>query len=380
MNARLSEFDLSPNLLHLNHAAIGPWPRRTCEAVRRFAEENATLGSSRYRHWQVTEQRLRERLARLIGAASADDIALAKSTSEALSVIAHGLDWQPGDTVVGIAEEFPSNRMVWQSLADRGVGWRALKLAESATPEEDLLALCDARTRVLAVSWVQYARGRRLDLEHLGAACGRRGILLCVDAIQGLGALPFELARMPADFVVADAHKWLLGPEGIALFYCNPAWRERLRLQQFGWHMVEHLGDFDRTDWQPAASARRFECGSPNMLGVHAFEASLSLLEDVGLECIEQAIAERIDHLIEQIDARGFELLSPRIPGQRAGILTFRVPGIDPALLWPALMDQQLLCAARGGGIRFSPHFHTRFEQLERAVTLTAATAARLTS
>ncbi|MBK5968447.1 MULTISPECIES: aminotransferase class V-fold PLP-dependent enzyme [Thiorhodovibrio] len=386
MNALLSEFDLSPSLLHLNHAAIGPWPLRTRDAVCRFAEENATQGSLRYPHWQATEQRLRERLARLIGAASADDIALAKSTSEALSVIAYGLDWQPGDNIVGIAEEFPSNRIVWESLADPkhgdlGVEWRALKLAESESPEDDLLAHCDARTRMIAVSWVQYARGRRLDLQRLGQACRARGILLCVDAIQGLGAIPYDLARMPADFIVADAHKWMLGPEGIALFYCRPELRETLKLHQFGWHMVEHMGDFDRADWQPAASARRFECGSPNMLGTHAFEASLSLLEEAGLDQIELAIAERIDHLIELIDAQGFELLSPRAPEHRAGILTFRIPGLDDHQpLWRKLMEQNLLCAARGGGIRFSPHFHTPIEHLEQAVALTAERALSIRS
>lgn len=375
-NTPLAEFKLAPNLLHLNHAAVGPWSSRTRDAVHRFAEENASLGSRHYPQWQATEQRLRERLARLIGAASSHDIALAKSTSEALSVIAHGLNWQAGENVVGIAEEFPSNRIVWESLAVRGVSWRALKLADSASPEDDLLALCDARTRLLAVSWVQYARGRRLNLEHLGSACRERGILLCVDAIQGLGALPFDLKRMPADFVVADAHKWLLGPEGIALFFCRPGVRETLKLHQFGWHMVEHMGDFDRADWQPATSARRFECGSPNMLGIHAFEASLSLLEEIGLETIEQGITERIDRLIELIDAQGLELLSPRAPEQRAGILTFRVPGVaDHQALWRALMEQNLLCAARGGGIRFSPHFYTPVEQLEQAVKLTTTKA-----
>lgn len=405
MTNLIAEFDLAPDLLHLNHAAVGPWPRRTREAVCRFAEENLTQGSLRYPRWQATEQRLRERLARLIGAASADDIALAKSTSEALSVIAYGLDWQPGDKILGIAEEFPSNRIVWESLAapnahdhgnpgghpgvsihespgkgcDLGVEWHGLRLTESESPEDDLLTRCDARTRLIAVSWVQYARGRRLDLQRLGQACRERGILLCIDAIQGLGALPYDLARMPADFIVADAHKWLLGPEGIALFYCRPELRDKLKLHQFGWHMVEHLGDFERADWEPAASARRFECGSPNMLGIHAFDASLSLLEEAGLEQIEQAIAARIDQLIALIDARGFELLSPRAPEQRAGILTFRVPGIsDHQTLWRSLMERKLLCAARGGGIRFSPHFHTPVEQLEQAVRLVAEQAAKL--
>lgn len=376
----MAEFDLAPDLIHLNHAAVAPWPRRTRAAVQRFAEENAREGSLHYGQWLATEQRLRERLARLIGAASADDIALSKSTSEALSIIAHGLNWQPGDKILGIAEEFPSNRIVWESLRDRGVIWHGLELAGSAAPEDDLLARCDAHTRMIAVSWVQYARGRRLNLEHLGRACRARGILLCVDAIQGLGAQPFDLQTMPADFVVADAHKWMLGPEGIALFYCRPALREQLRLHQFGWHMVEAMGEFERTDWQPAANARRFECGSPNMLGVHAFEASVSLLEETGLERIASAIAARIDRLIALIDARGFELLSPRDPAQRAGILSFRLSGVDHQALWRALMQRKLLCAARGGGIRFSPHFYTDFAQLERAVAVTAecSLAARL--
>lgn len=362
------ELPLAPDLCHLNHAAVGPWPRRTAEAVARFAEENATQGSMGYPQWLVVEQRLRERLARLIAAPSAEDIALAKNTSEALSIIAHGLAWKPGDNIVGIRQEFPSNRIVWESLADRGVEWRALDLATSTDPEADLLALCDASTRMIAVSWVQYASGLRLDLERIGAFCRANEILFCVDAIQGLGALPFDLASTQADFVVADGHKWMLGPEGVALLYVRPALRDRLALHQFGWHMVEHCGDFDRADWSPAASARRFECGSPNLLGVHALEASLSLLEEVGMDQVQEGIRARIEHLIAAIDRRGFELLTPREPDRRAGILTFRVPGVASDHLYRELMARRVLCAHRGGGIRFSPHFYTPLEVIDRAM------------
>ena len=194
-------FDLQDDILYLNHAAVSPWPRRTVRAVQRFAADNGMTGSKKYVRWMATETRLRERLAALIGAESATDIALAKSTSEALSIVAQGLPWQEGDNVVGVRQEFPSNRIVWEALAERGVRWRGLDLTSSAHPEEDLLALCDERTRVLTVSWVQYARGLRLDLERLGHACRQRGVLLCVDGIQGIGALPFDLAQIPADFV-----------------------------------------------------------------------------------------------------------------------------------------------------------------------------------
>jgi cysteine desulfurase / selenocysteine lyase len=366
------EFPLDPELCHLNHAGVAPWPRRAVEAVRRFAEVNGTLGSEPYPEWLAVEQRLRERLARLLGAGSAADIALAKSTSEALSIVAYGLDWRPGDSVVGIAEEFPSNRIVWESLASRGVAWRGLELAGSADPEADLLALCDERTRVVAVSWVQYARGLRLDLPRLAALCHARSILLCVDAIQGLGALPFDLAETQADFVVADGHKWMLGPEGLALLYVRPELRDRLVLHQFGWNMVENRGDYERRDWAPAHSARRFECGSPNFLGIHALEASLSLIEDLGLPRIAAAIEERVDHLIGRIDGLGLELLSPRAPERRAGIVTFRAPGLDSALLHRRLMEQRVLCAQRGGGIRFCPHCYTPIAVIDRAMDLVA--------
>jgi cysteine desulfurase / selenocysteine lyase len=364
------EFQLDPSLCHLNHAAVGPWPRRAVAAVARFAEENARQGSLGYPAWLEVEQRLRERLAGLIGAERAADIALAKNTSEALSVIAHGLPWMPGDSIVGIAQEFPSNRVVWESLADQGVTWRALDLNSSSDPETDLIALCDDSTRMIAVSWVQYASGLRLDLERLGAWCRTKGVLLCVDAIQGLGALPFDLRRFQADFVVADGHKWMLGPEGLALLYVRPDLRERLLLRQFGWHMVEHAGDFDRTDWTPASDARRFECGSPNLLGAHALEASLSLLAEIGMDEVWSRLQARIEHLIALIDARGFELLTPRAPERRAGIVTFRVPGESSARLYPLLMARRVLCAQRGGGLRFSPHFHTEFETLECAMRL----------
>ncbi|MCB2262319.1 MAG: aminotransferase class V-fold PLP-dependent enzyme [Candidatus Thiosymbion ectosymbiont of Robbea hypermnestra] len=370
------EFPLSADVLYLNHAAVAPWPQRAVAAVARFAQENGARGAVDYPRWLETEARLRKRLAELIGAPSPTDIALVKNTSEGLSVVAYGIDWRPGDNVLGIAQEFPSNRILWESLSTHGVAYRRLDLYASSRPEADLMALCDERTRLLALSSVQYARGLRLDLERLGDFCRGRGILLCVDAIQSLGVIPFDLRRIRADFVVADGHKWLLGPEGLALLYVNPRLRSELRLYQYGWHMVTHRGDFDRLDWSPAPDARRFECGSPNMLGIHALDASLSLLLETGIDRVQDAVAEHIRYLIERIDGCGFELLSPRDPERRAGILTFRVPGVDHQALHQALTDRGVICARRGGGIRFSPHFYTPQEVLERAVRITAEIAA----
>jgi len=364
------EFRLDPDLAHLNHAAVAPWPVRTAEAVRRFAEENAELGAWHYRRWGEREQSLRERLQRLINAPSPDDIALLKNTSEGLSVVAHGLPWHPGDNVVAIRQDFPSNRIVWQSLDEYGVETRLVDLSEAPDdPEGALLAHVDRRTRLLAVSSVQYTNGLRLQPERLGRYCRAHGILFCVDAIQQLGALPFDVQACEADFVVADGHKWMLGPEGIALFYCRPELRPELRLRQYGWHMVEHPHDFQALDWRPADSARRFECGSPNMLGIHGLEASLSLLEEVGIDAVAGAVAQRVQQLRTGLEARGAELLSPESAPRRSGILTFRFPHYSSESLFQGLRASGVLCALRGEGIRFSPHFYTPDASIEKALT-----------
>ncbi len=360
-------FSLDPAVIYLNHAAVAPWPTAAVEAVSRFAQENGETGALHYPDWMKTESALRSSLARLINAPSADEIALLKSTSEGLSVIAHGLDWHLGDNVVSIAQEFPSNRIVWQSLEPKGVESRLVDLQESSDPEQSLMDMCDEKTRLLAVSSVQYAAGRRMQLERLGEFCRRHQILFVVDAIQSLGALPFDITRNLADVVVADGHKWMLGPEGLALFYCRAELRERLQLHQYGWHMVEEAWDFERSSWQPADSARRFECGSPNMLGMHALLASLELLQDIGIERVFARIEQTTQAIVEQITHRGFELLTPEAPAERAGIITFRIPGADTHSLQQGLMKRQVVCAERGGGIRFSPHFYNSVEQIAQA-------------
>jgi selenocysteine lyase/cysteine desulfurase len=365
------EFPLSEDIAHLNHAGVAPWPRRTAEAVTRFAHENMVVGSLHYRRWLEVEDALREQLRRLIDADSRDDIALLKSTSEAISVVAYGIPWRAGENIVIPRGEFPSNRIAWESLQGRfGVTLRQVELAGADTPEQALIGQLDERTRLLAVSSVQYDTGLRLDLPGIGQACRERGILLCVDAIQSLGAVPFDVREAQADFVVADGHKWMLGPEGVALFYCHPRHRETLRLHQFGWHMVRHPGDYERLDWEPARDARRFECGSPNSLGVHALHASLSLILEQGLEDISTQLSSKIEYLADGLGHMGLEIITPRVPERRAGIITFRHPHKDNHRIHARLQEQGVLCAHRAGGIRFSPHFYTPRSVLDRAMDI----------
>lgn len=366
------EFPLAPGLIYLNHAAVAPWPRRARDAACAFADENLQRGAADYPRWMEVEARLREQLRQLINARGTDEIALLKNTSEGLSVIAAGLAWQAGDEVLIPAGEFPSNRIVWESLAGQGVRLVEVEINGLASPEDALIAALTGRTRLVSVSQVKYDTGLRLDLGRLGRACEARGILFCIDAIQGLGVSPLDVRRVRADFVVADGHKWLCGPEGLALFYCRRELLDRLQLHQYGWHMVEQPFDFDQRDWTPANSARRFECGSPNMLAVHTLSASLGLWLELGVPEVAQRLEFRIAHLeqgLAQLEDR-YCLLSPREPGRRAGILTLRPRQGQVAELFEYLRQEGVICAQRGGGVRLSPHCHTPLSLLDRLLTL----------
>ncbi len=365
------EFPVDTNLAYLNHAAVAPWPVRTGNAVRRFAAECVDMGAHDYASWLEQERDLRMQLARLVNSESPDDIALVKNTSEGLSIIAHGFPWRDHDNVVIAAGEFPSNRIVWESLDRHGVELRQVPLTQSEDPELALLAAADDRTRLLSVSSIQYVTGLRLNLTRLGRLCRERGIVFCVDAIQGLGVVPHDVQGMCIDFLVSDAHKWLLGPEGVAVFYCSARWRERLVLHEYGWHMTDHPDDFDRLDWRPAESSRRFECGSPNMLGIHAFSASLELLEEIGPVEIESRVLGHARLLMDGIAANPrLELLTRNEPGRYAGIVSFRHRTIPTATLFKHLHNQRVVCAQRGGSIRLSPHAYHRTEVLEQVLDL----------
>ncbi len=364
-------FQLDDHVIHLNHAAVAPWPLQTAQAVKAFAEENARQGSKDYDLWLLREKDLRQRLAQLINAASTDEIALLKSTSEGLSLIAYGLPWKSGDNVVIPAEEFPSNRIVWQSLERFGVETRLIPVSSDNDPEQALIDAMDSNTRLMSCSSVQYATGLRLDIERLGHACKQSGTLFCVDAIQSIGAMQFDVQAYQADFVVADGHKWMLGPEGSALFYCRKALIEQLELKQYGWHMVQDVSDFNKKDWQPNETAQRFECGSPNMMGIVALHASVGLLLDIGMESIEKQVMEKSAYLANKLAAlTNIEILNPPGDNRRSGIVLFRKSDADTEALYHHLQKYNVICAMRGDGIRFSPHFYTPLEKMDAAVSL----------
>ncbi|MGH8476104.1 MAG: aminotransferase class V-fold PLP-dependent enzyme, partial [Methylococcales bacterium] len=344
---------------------------RAAQAVCRFAEENCRIGARDYAKWLLKEQELRAQLQRLINAPDIGDIALVKNTSEALSIVASGLPWRAGDNIVSSDEEFPSNRIPWQAQGFRGVEFRQAALMAGSSPEQALFDLVDAKTRLITISSVQFASGLRCDIERIGHFCRQHNIFFCVDAIQTIGALQFDVQACFADFAMADGHKWMLGPEGLGVFYSRPEAREMLKPTQFGWRMIENANDYRNRPWTLASDSRRFECGTLNQLGIQALSASLSVLCEAGMDLVEKRVLDNTTFLKDVIDSHDeLVLLTPKSPTFESGIVVFKHRSLENQALFGILQRHGVVCALRGGGIRFSPHFYTSKGMLEKAVRI----------
>ena len=366
-NKKHTQFQLDDDLIYMNHAAISPWPACTADAVRRFVNENLHSGSANYPQWIITETELRERLRQLIQADSKNDIALLKNTSEGLSVIAYGLEFNEGDSIIIIADEFPSNRVVWQSLASKGVITREVDILSVPDPEQALIEAADNSTRLISVSAVHYSSGLRIDLVKLGQLCRENNILLAIDAIQQLGALELNQQQIQADFIIADGHKWMMAPEGLALFYCKPELREMLSLNQYGWHMIDNPTNFKQPDWKITPTAQRFECGSPNMMGCMALHASIGLILETGMDVIESAILKHTRLIRDYINhSQHYSLSYQLTDDQLSGITNFKHNAKSSEELFDNLTKAGVQCALRGSGVRLSPHFYHHDSEFER--------------
>lgn len=367
MDDLATRFPVIKRHVWLNHAAISPWPLAVTRAMHDFVDDNARHGPLHYARWMEVEQRLRQRAAAFLGA-DIDDIALVKNTSEGLSLIAGGLSWAPGDRLVYCRGDFPSNMLPWQQLVPQQVEKTAVSL-EADDPEVALIAAIDERTRLVALSSVRYDSGLRLDLERISAACHRHGALLVIDAIQHLGALPMNVGSNIADFIVCGSHKWLLAPEGLALFWSAPEARARLRPVQSGWRMWPDMFNFARTDWSVPAHARRFEPGTLNMAGIHGLDAALGVLLEDDAQPRAAALLARSEHLLEGLaNMPDIKLITPPERRRHAGIVSFSSPRLDSRKLHRALAEADIHAALRGPALRLSPHFYTPVDQLDRAL------------
>jgi selenocysteine lyase/cysteine desulfurase len=353
---------------YFDHAAVAPVSGPAAAAIRNWLEDATHNGDAHYPDWLAQLDRLRRTAAGAIGA-GVDEVALVPNTTTGINLVAEGFPWQPGDNVVTRADEFPSNQYPWLNLADRGVEVRRLEVEPDGRLDlERLDAACDARTRLVTLSWVAFSNGWRNDLDAAADIAHRRGALLLVDAIQGLGVFPIDVGQTPIDFLAADGHKWMLGPEGAGLFYIRRDHLDRIRPVGVGWNSVVDAMDFSRIELRVKPSADRYEGGSPNMGGMLGLDASLTLLAGIGFERIAARVLEITNLACERLRSVGAEIISNRSPEHASGIVVFRLPGRDPAETRARCLEAGIVLSCRGAGLRISPHAYNNGEDVDRLI------------
>jgi cysteine desulfurase / selenocysteine lyase len=351
-----------------DHAAVSPLPGPARDAIAAWLAEAAEQGGTAWGHWDRQVVKLRSSAAQLLGATT-DEIALVRSTTDGVTLVAEGFPWQVGDNLVVPADEFPTNQYPWMNLASRGVETRRVPTEHGQLDLNRLESACDSRTRIVALSWVGFLSGWRTDLKAATEIAHRRGALLFVDAIQGLGAFPLDVRRTGIDFLAAGGQKWMLAPEGTGLFYVRRELLPKLRPLGIGAHSVTQGNDYTRIELSIKPTAARYEGGGPNMVGLIALGASLDLLIATGLPEIGQRILEIADDCCRRIEELGAKIITQRSdPDHNSGIVTFELPDCDPLAVRKYGYTRKVALAQRAGKLRISPHAYMNDEDIDRLI------------
>ena len=367
-----SLFPVTQKFIYMNHAAVSPLSKPVRDAMVGITDDVMRNGTDNYDEWYRTYELARSSAARLVNAKE-HEIAFMPNTSAAISAIANGLELRAGDNIVSCAVEFPANVYPWMRLKEElGVTMKLAPEREGRVDPEELVSLIDDRTRILTLSWVQFASGFRSNLARIGRACRERGVFFMVDAIQGLGALKLDVER---DFVAAfaaDSHKYLLGTEGAALLFVSDRVIDQVKPTVLGWTSVKKYDQFSHSaldyklDYREGAL--RFECGSLNTVGVYGLRAALDLFLEVGPERIEEYILDLSDYLADRLTDKGYQVISSRREGENSAIVCCTHPRHSAGALFGALRSRDIITAPRMNRLRISPHFYNTREEVDALI------------
>ena len=362
------QFPVTSNLIYLNHAAVAPLCKPAADAMRALADDAEVWGSYHYDRWMACYDGFRRQFARLINSTTAE-IAIVKNTSEGIATVQMGFPWRTGDRVVAFKEEFPANYFPWERLRAKGVEITWLSIYDPL----DKIDEATRGARLLAISYVNYLSGYRVDLDAIGEICARHGAFFFVDAIQGMGVYPIDVRRSRIHALSADGHKWLLGPEGCGVLYIQQEWQDQIEPVEFGWTNIAGYNDYSCRDMALRTDAGRYECGTLNTVGCHGLEASTAFLNEIEAECPGQlagTVTELADRVAAGVQAKGYELLGDRRPETAAGIVSFRKEGVDARMVVSRLREHRITAAPRQGWARVSPHFYIQPAEIDRMLDL----------
>lgn len=371
---------VSERYAYFDHAAVGPLPSPAAKAIRTWIDQSLFQGDVCWPEWSAAASRLRISASKLIHC-QPSEIALIPNTTFGINIVSQGYRWSGSkgtDSVVVLENEFSSNLLPWLALERRGVEVRKVCVPDSGVVSLDAIRnAIDSTTRLVAVSWVGYFSGYRMDLAKLCEMVHEAGAQLFVDAIQGLGVFSLDAQRIPIDYLAADGHKWMLGPEGAGLLFIRQPNLDRLEPMMQGWGSLQMAGKFQTANMVLKNDASRYEGGSANHAGLIGFGESLGVL--LNHDCnqpvnpIAAAVldnAAKIEEGLRSVGANCYRARSPHSStDELSGIVTFELPGVDPNELRSRLLREEIVLSVRHGRLRVATHAYNNQEDIDRLVS-----------
>ena len=319
-------------------------------------------------------KRVRNHLAGIIGS-DESEIALTSGATQGIGVVAAGLHLGPGDEVIVAGSNFPSNLFTWLHMRRRGVRVRVLRNGAGPLRADDVARAFTSNTKLLALDWVNYSTGRRIDLAALGELAHQRGALFVVDGTQGVGALELNVRELPVDVLAVAAYKWLLGPYGTGFVYVRDELLDRLDLTVVNWLSVDGAHDFDALpveNFVLPGAARIFDVPeTANFLNLSALEASLEFVRGVGAGAVTQHCMDLLDFAAEGLKSRGYRVSNDDRPELPSPILAFQCASDETTdRLYESLKTHHVEVSLRHHRVRISPYLYNNKEDINRLLDI----------
>ena len=371
---RLGSLDLFPTLrptVFLNHAAISPPSTAVQHAITKCLEDYGARGVDAVMDWIEQRENLRQKLADLIGAPSASEIAYLSNTTSGAVAIAQCMDWKAGDRIVLFEGEFPANTVPWQRAAETfelEIIWVSARETVDSNAQ-NLAELLDDRVRLVAASFVQFQTGWRMPLAAISKAAKAVDARVFVDGIQGIGGVPFNAAELGVDFVACGGHKWLMSVEGAGFLWVSQKCWDDLVPRLAGWlsteeplkFLFEGPGEL-RYNRKIRREPNFLEFGATNALGYAGLDAAVTTLQTLSIDAIWT-------HITAWLDALDHGLETTRMPQAQSGILSVRPPtGWTHSTFKDALGQQGVAVSTPDGYVRFAPHWPNGIDQVDHVL------------
>lgn len=357
---------LKHGIIYFNHASTSPIHTLIKSRIDEFIKERGEYASDDYQAFRAVTEETKSMISEMINCES-DRIAFLDNTTNGIIWLTLGIDWKAGDRIILNDVEFPANVYPFLQLKEKGVEVDFVKSNNGIVTSEEIISAVKPGAKLISVSFVQFLSGYRIDLEKIGKVCKEKGIIFCVDSIQGLGAINLDVEKCNIDYLSNGTQKWMLGLQGLAFIYVRKALQEKMKSAPIGWLAVKDAWDLLKFDLTTKETAERFQPGTLNNIGIYAFNSSLKLFKEFGPDEIERQVLSNSKYFIEELAKIGYN--SPLLSlseNHLSGIVSFKTD--NGQKIFDHLKQKKIVCSLREGYIRFAPHFYNTKQEIDYAV------------